>query len=77
LRTTSFLTTHSTLLYPTPPLATRVQIGEFLLPHPVVNLLRHYTSSLKFAGSIPDEIITFSIHILLSAALWPSVRLSL
>jgi hypothetical protein len=38
----------------------------------VVNLLRHYATSRKVAGTIPDEVTgTFSIDLILAAALWP------
>jgi hypothetical protein len=33
--------------------------------------LRHYATSRKVAGSIPDEVIGFSFDLILPAALWP------
>jgi hypothetical protein len=38
-----------------------------------MNWLRHYATSRKVAGSIPDEVIGFffSIYLILPAAPWP------
>jgi hypothetical protein len=38
-------------------------------------LLRHYATSWKVAGSIPDEVI-FSVYLILAAALDPEVYLA-
>jgi hypothetical protein len=39
--------------------------------------LRHYGKSWKVVGSIPDEVMEFSIYLILSSALWPWDWLSL
>jgi hypothetical protein len=37
-----------------------------------IDWLRHYATSQKVAGSIPDEAIGFfSVYLVLTAALWP------
>jgi hypothetical protein len=40
-------------------------------------IVRHYTTSWKVAGSRPDEVIYFSIYLILLAALDPMGLLSL
>jgi hypothetical protein len=35
-----------------------------------ISWLRHYATSQKVAGSIPDEVIEISIDLILPAALW-------
>jgi hypothetical protein len=45
---------------------------------PATTVLRHYATSRKVAGSIPDEVIEFFLgNLILPAAIWPRGRLSL
>jgi hypothetical protein len=51
-------------------------LGKYL-SFPVAYWLRHYAASRKVAGSSPDEVDFFLIHLILPAAICPWGRLSL
>jgi hypothetical protein len=42
--------------------------GEIIISY---HYFRHYVTSRKVAVLIPDEVIGFSIDLILAAALWP------
>jgi hypothetical protein len=54
-----------------------ILMDTFLIMKTIMEIMRHYAASRKVAGSIPDEVIGFSINIILPAAVWPCGGLSL